>query len=160
MKIMHYFKLVACLSVLVALFMNSSGSVSASFTCGGWSVVPSPNNGPYANSLLGVAAISASEIWAVGYYTDFNNNELTRIEHWNGKKWKVVPSPNPMGIDSYLSGVAGVSANDVWAVGSYYSYPNTDTLIEHWDGTNWTIFPSPSSGSYSQLNAVAAISSN
>jgi hypothetical protein len=47
-----------------------------------------------AASLLGVAAASSTDIWAVGYYgTVLNPNTLSL--HWNGKRWKIVPSPNP-----------------------------------------------------------------
>src|SRR5204862_547524 len=54
---------------------------------------------------------------------------------------------------SYLSGVAAVSANDIWAVGG--------SLIEHWDGSNWSVVPSPSpSAGYSNLYGVAAVSAN
>ena len=43
-------------------------------------------------------------------------------------KWSVVPSPNPNVVPSGLSGVAAVSANDVWSVG----YADSNTLIEHY----------------------------
>ena len=42
-------------------------------------------------------------------------------------QWSVVPSPNPNG-NSGLSGVAAVSATDVWAVG----HTDSNTLIEHY----------------------------
>ncbi len=74
-------------------------------------------------------------------------------------QWNVVPSPNNGG--SSLSGVATISANDIWAVGT--SYPNnklyTKTLIEHWDGTSWSIVPSPNLPSGNNgLSGVTAVS--
>ena len=33
-----------------------------------WAIVPSPNMGTGNNHLNGVAAVSASDVWAVGYY--------------------------------------------------------------------------------------------
>ena len=164
MKIMHYFKLVACLCVLAALFMNSSGSVSASFTCGGWSVVPSSNNGPYTNSLNGVAAVSASDVWAVGSYF-YNNNYLsgTLTEQWNGTGWSIITSPNVGSLYNSLNGVTAVSASNIWAVGLEQTSQNVpiQTLIEHWDGSSWSVVPSPNVGSQeNRLAGVAAVSAN
>src|SRR5215469_8327574 len=39
--------------------------------------------------------------------------------HWDGTQWSIVPSPNPGAFINELSGVAAISANDVWAVGIY-----------------------------------------
>ena len=73
--------------------------------------------------------------------------------------WSVVPSPNGNS-NSVLSGVAAVSANDVWAVGSD-SNSNfvTRSLTEQWNGKQWSVVKSPSPGSFStQLEGVAAVS--
>lgn len=131
---------------------------AASQTCGGWSVVPSPNPNSYGNDLYGVAAVSADDVWAVGA-----DNGQTLTEHWNGTSWGVVVSPNAGMNTSELLGVAAVSSSDVWAVG-YYSIVSTGankTLIEHWDGTSWSIVSIPKVGSYNnQLLAVAAVSAS
>jgi len=119
-----------------------------------WSVVPSLNPGPGRNELYGVAAASANDVWAVGFYYD-GGAYRTLIEHWNGTNWSVVPSPNLSTSDSLGDVVAG-SANDVWAVGDSY----TGTLIEHWNGTSWSIVTSPNPGTYNFLIGVAAVSAN
>lgn len=52
-------------------------------------------------------------------------------------QWTEVPggaSPHP----SALNGIAAVSANDIWAVGSW-GQNGGRALIEHWDGTNWSV---------------------
>src|SRR5205823_6322194 len=80
-----------------------------------WSIVLSPNTGVYRIALYGVAAISANDVWAVGYYS--NNGVYggqTLVEHWNGSSWTIVPSPNPGRLNNFLNAVAAVSANDVW----------------------------------------------
>ncbi|MFL5731598.1 MAG: S-layer homology domain-containing protein [Chloroflexia bacterium] len=126
-----------------------------------WSMVPSSHPGSYS-SLSGVTAVSANDIWAVGYYGSSPGASVTLIEHWNGISWNIVPSPTPVTIYSaVLSGVAAVSANDIWAVGNYSDSPNTYwTLIEHWDGRSWTIVSGPDPGSRSALYAVAAVSAH
>src|SRR5690349_13438158 len=49
-----------------------------------------------------------------------------------------VPSPNGSTHGNYLFAVAGVTANDIWAVGSYlWDGSNYQMLTEHWDGTAW-----------------------
>ena len=64
--------------------------------------------------------MSASDAWMVG--EDYNgNNVQTLVEHWNGKAWKVQPSPNPGSprTDRELDGVAATSSTNAWAAGFY-----------------------------------------
>lgn len=78
------------------------------------------------------------------------------------KSWKVVASPNVGASDNSLTKVAVVSANDIWAVGSYVNSTNINqTLIEHWDGSAWRVVPSPSIGtSDNSLGGVAIVSAS
>jgi hypothetical protein len=99
-----------------------------------WSVVTSPSlGGSYKDRLYGITVNGANDIWAVGaslqYYFIGEEQVIdsqTLVEHWNGTNWSIVPSPNPSIPDPYydthnnnLNAVAAVSAEDVWAVGSY-----------------------------------------
>ncbi|HKP51217.1 MAG TPA: S-layer homology domain-containing protein [Chloroflexia bacterium] len=133
---------------------------SATAACGAaWSVVSSPNVGTFSNAFDGVAAVNASDVWAVGYSYDNSSRELALVQRWNGSSWSVVPAPQP-GQSSRLKGVSAISANDVWAVG-YYAGSSTQTLIERWNGTQWDVIPSPPTGACSSyLQAVAAIAPN
>jgi hypothetical protein len=54
-----------------------------------WVVVPSPSPSPHPDELEGVAVLSSTYAWAVGY-----RGNKTLIERWNGKAWTVQPSPN------------------------------------------------------------------
>src|SRR5205807_2376610 len=111
-----------------------------------WGVVPSPNLGTDSNLLNGVAAVSSSDAWAVGYYGEYTVAQ-TLIEHWNGSAWIMFPSPNVDARTNVLNGVAAVSSSDAWAVGYYFSNAFVyQTLIEHWDGSGWSAIPSPSVG--------------
>jgi hypothetical protein len=94
------------------------------------------------NSLSAVAALSTSQIWAVGFYNRFADYSYyhTLSEYWNGTAWMVVPTVDSAMPNNVFSAVAAVAPNDVWAMGyegppSGYYY----TLIEHWDGTAWKI---------------------
>lgn len=72
----------------------------------------------------------------------------------------VVSSPNIGTEANNFNGVGAVSANDVWAVGNYYS-SGLHTLTEHWDSSAWSVVPSPNVGTRAnQLNGVAGLSAN
>lgn len=82
----------------------------------------------------------------------------TLTEHFNGRTWSVVASPDASTGNNLLTGVAAVSTGDVWAVGQFQNSSNAfQALTEHWNGTAWSIVPSPSgTGAEAGLNAVAA----
>ena len=74
--------------------------------------------------------------------------------------WRVVSSPNPSGQNfNSLTGVAAISANSIWAVGTSYhgGIPN-QAIIEHWNGTSWSLVSNPGSGS--SLQSVVALAAN
>jgi hypothetical protein len=126
-----------------------------------WKVQRSPNGGGlyYTNKLRGVAAVSSSDAWAVGQY--HSAADQTLVEHWNGKTWKLEPSPNPGGTSNLnsLAGVAATSPRNAWAVGDYFNGSGYQTLIERWDGKAWKVQPSANPGDGDNiLNAVAATS--
>lgn len=139
------------LGALILAFLPS-GAANASVLpqdCSHWSIVASPTKDTQ-DILYGIAAISSSDVWAVGRYVDTQNEAL--IEHWNGKQWSIVRSPDLKPADSYLLAIAAVSSTDVWAVGG----TSSSILIEHWNGTNWSVLPSPGAGA---LYGVASLSS-
>ena len=125
-----------------------------------WSVVSSPNPGTGSQVLNKVAALSANDVWAVGYYANQDRISHSLIEHWNGTAWSVVSSPDGGIKTNYLTAVAAVSANDVWAVG-YYTDENSgrQTLAERWNGTTWSIVPSLNPAVDDTMNGIVAISS-
>jgi len=125
-----------------------------------WRIVPtvSFNTGGdgIQNTLNGVAAISTSNVWAVGTHTASNGAYQTLIEHWNGSAWTVGASPSPSGSADVLNAVAASGAGDVWAVG-YQNGSARQPLIEHWNGSTWSVVPSPSRSAGSVLSAVAVL---
>jgi hypothetical protein len=104
-----------------------------------WTLVPSQFPGG-DGSFLGVTASWTHNIWAVGIRNPtrcgHGPNCKTLAEHWNGKRWTLIASPNPA--SSYLDvlwNISAVSRTDIWAVGTT-DYANT--LIVHWNGTSWS----------------------
>jgi hypothetical protein len=122
---------------------TSDENVSLHWDGSGWTVNPAAHLrfggvGP-------AAALSPSDVWAVGTGPGvptggFSAHPTAVIEHWDGTRWTVAPSPNPnpQGNNS-LGAVAAASATDVWAVGEQLKGPFT----EHWDGSKWTILATP-----------------
>jgi hypothetical protein len=116
-----------------------------------WSVVPSPNNGGLLdNRLLSVEAVSATDVWAVGYYYDEEAVARTLTEHWDGTDWRVISSPNNGDVtqNNYLFDLAVVSASDIWAAGYYLNANDLPrSLLLRWDGSQWNVTSSPAIGS-------------
>lgn len=124
-----------------------------------WSVVATPNPDPTNDELSAVAAVSTNDVWAVGQTFPGSAPHLTIIEHWNGTQWSTVSSPNPSSTYSVLTGVTAISADNIWAVGSFSKKSNVNTLIEHWDGSAWSVVSSPNTTSrFNVLQAVTAVS--
>ena len=158
------FSLFAALSVVAA----GAGSPAAAATAPAseWSVASSANR-PAAETvdyLDDVACVSASDCWAVGYYSAGRYSGgvdlKTLIEHWDGTAWTVVKSPNADDlVHNYLTDVACVSASDCWAVGYYGNSTGSvkqQTLILRWDGAEWTKAGSPNT-SVDEANLLHAV---
>jgi len=129
--------------------------------------VPVPSNGKVHDVEFGkgVTAIATNDVWAVGNFTSSAAGAVqkTLTEHWDGKAWKIVPSPNtgPAGSANRLEGVAAVSSSSVWACGQTLDTNGLGftNLIEHWDGTSWTISPVAPGNGFAGLSAMLAFPS-
>ena len=126
------------------------------FDGGQWVIVSVPAPGTGAAYLRGVGGSSGTDVWAAGYQTTHSGAIKTLVEHYDGVAWTIAPSPNPISFASYLSVVAAVATNDIWAAGHYLGGAFYRTLMEHWDGTSWTIVPTPNPGDGANaLNGIA-----
>jgi hypothetical protein len=141
-----------------AVGFHASGAITTSamhWDGRNWKLVATPNVGEGTNKLNAVLALAPNDAWAVGFSTPvappMQAATLTLIEHFDGTSWSVVPSPNVGPISANKSnrllGLAGNSASDIWAFGSYFVADGSGhqmTLLLHWDGTSWTVASSPS----------------
>lgn len=147
-----------CLGIAALTLLRADGSVHAAFptVCAKWQTVASPNGKGSYSTFYGIATLSTSDIWAVGYTTPKNSyTAITLTEHWNGTQWSIVASPNAGTSNNILNAATAVSSNDAWAVG----YRAKQTLIEHWNGNKWAIVNSPNpSVSENELDGVSAVS--
>jgi hypothetical protein len=108
-----------------------------------WTVIPSPSPGAQGNIFYGVAALSDSDIWAVGVTLDANENTHPLIEHWNGTAWSVVTAPDPNGTGNSLYAINAVSPTSVYAVGQTGTAFPSQAFLLHWNGTAWSQLASP-----------------
>ena len=127
-----------------------------------WHVVSSPDPGRYGNYLDSVTVVSPRDVWAVGTSGTTAHGTATLIEHWDGTRWSVVPSPDA-GIQDSLASVAAVSAGDVWAAGDYFTDTGGGsqvlTLALHFNGKQWSQVASPSPDAHNNFLAITAVSS-
>jgi hypothetical protein len=150
------------LVVVVGLVTGAVGIAQPASATQSWSVATSPSPlGPPSGSLTSVSCPSKDACFAVGSYGPDGTNPKTLAERWNGTRWSVMTSPNPIGAtDSQLSGVSCPSTTSCFAVGSYATASTfNNTLVEHWNGTAWSILaspnPIPSDQGDNILNAVS-----
>lgn len=138
-----------------------------------WSVAATPNPSAggrrYDAILQAVTIRSPSDAWAVGYWLSGSPllDSRTLILHWDGRTWRVTPSPSvraPNGVlDDILFAVSADRSNDAWAVGSWGSYAlsyggrGDHALVLHWDGHRWSRAALPPIGGRSLLSGVAAV---
>jgi hypothetical protein len=122
--------------------------------------VKSPNKSTFTE-LEAVTTTSKKYAWAVGYYFPKNGGHArTLIERWNGHKWKVVKSPNPLSrTDNFLWGVTAIGPRNVWAVGdnNLDSGVGDKGMILHYSHGKWrNKTPSGLPGGLSDVSAVSA----
>jgi hypothetical protein len=124
--------------------------------------VASPNPGPENSALWSVSALSANDAWAVGTYDPSGGGIDTLIEHWDGRSWTQVPSPNPSVpyLINFLFGVVAQSPSNAWAVGQYAVKSGQLALILHWNGMSWSQVSAPAPLQFNNLRAVAAYKAN
>lgn len=153
--------ILAVLAVTPALAQTSIFSIQNS---------PSPNT--FGNTLIATAALSTTDAWAVGYQNDNNLNfSRTLTVHWDGQRWRTIPSPNPgspprcnnSNSGNYLNAIAAVASDDVWAVGLMFSCDSLiRPLVIHWNGTAWKAVNTPAlrTNDNSSLNSIVALAAN
>jgi len=118
-----------------------------------WANVSAPSmnaNGGFI-SLRGIAAVSATDIWAVGdEQNPLTNMGSSLAEHWDGTAWTVSSASS---LNSYFPSVTAPGSTDVWAV-------DGSGLMQtlHWDGTAWSFVSTPNPPPGGGLYGVAAVS--
>ena len=110
-----------------------------------WSQVPPPSF--FRGNA--VTVLSPTNVWVAGSRHGEHPDALEEILHWDGVSWSVSPTVNPFPnhLSSRFTGIAAVSANNIWAVGSGFA--------EQWNGSNWSLVNTPSGVSFIGATALS-----
>lgn len=126
-----------------------------------WSEVPAPDPSQTRNMLRDIGGTLSADVWTIGSY-ETNAPAIMKnlVMHWNGSSWTTYTGTDLSTTWNDLWGVTAITANNVWAVGSYNAFANTRAQLMHWNGSSWThtMLPENPGGSY--LDGIDAISAN
>jgi hypothetical protein len=132
-----------------------------------WNAVDSPTPNilaTHAAHLTSVAAAGTNDVWAVGEYVNSTSgNTHTLIEHWNGRRWSIVPGPNPGALSNSLTSITALNGDNIWAAGNYRDTKDggSKAMIVHWDGQEWNLAATFAPANFrNSLNGIAAVSSH
>jgi hypothetical protein len=91
----------------------------------------------------GDANVVALDVWADGASNVWAAGSAGRVWRYDGARWtSFTVSPLPSGTG--FRGIAGTSASDVWAAGSWldlFARPDGTGTLAHWDGSAWAVHP-------------------
>ena len=144
-------------SMCQAVGVNGTALFAARWNGSSWTTVAVHEPaGAQSATLSDVKCASTTNCIAVGTYTTATATK-TLTERWNGTKWAVVSSPNPVGArSSSFAGVGCPAASTCFAAGTYTAQNHqVRTLIERWNGSSWSIVASPSPSGRPALSSVA-----
>jgi len=138
------------------------GVLIEQYSGGAWAAVSSPQiTGNPGGTLSAITCATADDCWAVGSEgppeTATAPTQQSLALHYTGGDWTVVPSPDITSANGGgLAGIACVSPDDCWAVGTangplwdLIGTPppgEVQAVIEHWTGSSWATVPSPQAG--------------
>ncbi len=115
-------------------------------------------------SLTAARALAPGDAWAVGFRWDSTTaDQATLAEHWDGERWRVVPTPDPAAsasgglvIDAFNA--VGGGRRNLWAVGYRYDNAGQAALAERWDGDRWRVSPTGRLRGVDELRGVRVLS--
>jgi hypothetical protein len=119
-----------------ALIMHYDGTA--------WSVVPNQVSVPGTfvahRGLTSIAALSATDIWAVGTATDRLSVDQPVIQHYDGRTWTRVAAPaKPANATHFgLAGIANTASGLIAVGGLSHTDLTEDAVALRWNGRAWS----------------------
>jgi hypothetical protein len=155
-------------SECMAVGGSDSGVLAERWNGTRWRIQPIPTPaGAVSSGLGGISCLSPSFCMAAGAYSTSSSPDgpfKSLAERWNGKKWAIVPSPNPAGaVQTFLGAVSCTTPSACTTTGEQHSATGiVHTVAERWNGTRWRIqlTPNPSGSPGSFLAGVACTSAS
>jgi len=137
----------------------------------GWSGLELPDtSGLGTNPQVGGVGLAGGDLWVVGYVTSgYPTNNMPLVMRRQGGEWDRVATPALRPQNTYpfadrggfAYDIAGVSADDLWVVGSAAGYGDGSAtsvgLALHFNGSSWEDIEVPLVGNrHHELNDVSA----
>lgn len=134
----------------------TAGSNARWAVCGRWREVPAPIPPPGHGTLNGVAVVSPTEAWAVGWVGEQPSTRPVAL-HWTGLEWSPTHVPTRAGTGVGLQSVA-IAPGGAWAVGGSLSTKTDEfrPFIARWTHGGWHRSPIAFQGR-GWLNSVATV---
>jgi hypothetical protein len=146
------------------------GNGSAHWDGTSWTLIPIVRHDSL--NLAGVAALSSTNVWAVGSLVNDQGRSVEAVEQFDGQAWHVIPDVSLIGqnlqgivASEALTSISAIAENDIWAAGYVGIEPPCDCIvpfIEHFDGTQWklsgVLLTANSPGHFQFLQGISAIS--
>jgi len=142
-------------------------STAARWNGTSWELQTTPGPAGQTRTILhDVSCPSATMCMAAGFYMDAAGVQLAMGERWNGSKWEVQSTPNPVGAKtSTLYGISCASTTSCIAVGNDYAGEEKGesiyrTVAEAWRGSGWEAqkVPVPDGNPRAELDSVSCSS--
>jgi trimeric autotransporter adhesin len=130
-----------------------------------WSVVGS-DNGNGVNSTVSALAVSGSELYVGGWFTEVNffagtGIPANRIARWNGSEWSALGSGDGNGVNATVSALA-VSGSNLYVGGVFtqanIGAPISANHIARWNGSSWSALGSGSGNGVNSAVSALAVS--
>jgi hypothetical protein len=121
-----------------------------------WRIRRTPSPGDAFTGLSGVSCRGASDCMAVGSYVNGSDRTATLAERWDGRTWRVLPTPDPGPRLSSLTAVSCTGASDCMAVGYFDQAGTRQALAERWDGSHWQALSVPHGGVLTGVSCPSA----
>jgi len=130
---------VSCTSASACLATGGSdlGSLAERWNGNAWRIQHTPNPPGAQNILLAsVACPAPSACTAFGFGETGSGQHLTLAERWNGRTWRIQPTPAIVAADIGLPAVACPTLSACVAVAGYTNNGPNLTLAELWNRPN------------------------
>jgi len=119
------------------MFTNAGGvpaSLIAKWDGSGWSALGSGMSSAYSYPSVNALAVSGTDLYAGGFFTNAGGVTAYNIAKWNGSAWSALGS----GMNDYVYALA-VSGTNLYAGGLFFRAGGVmANYIAKWDGSAWS----------------------
>jgi len=129
----------------------TTGTLVTHWNGSSWNIEATPNQSQTRhNEITDMKALSATDIWAVGYSRNTGVGPgfyfQAMVLHKTVSGWSVVPVPQSIEDENFLYSIDIIAPDNIWASGETNRSGGYQTLFYHYNGSTWTEVTSPQGG--------------